>query len=184
MNDNLQTGRDLTLPTAACSETADERYARWDREAAETKAAALANPDTWIAHGDVAEDAGSIGGDVQAGPAWSKRFDRWMPSIGKWAVINDSYYVAAEDRVVGTEDAGEFEVAESHEWVQRQLEILICRDPSDPGGTEEWSDYTYETPEDPTRTDYDAYARELAGDSRAEDYPDPLTHRDAAVWAS
>jgi hypothetical protein len=64
-----------------CSETADERYARWDQEKAAGREAALANPNTWVAVGEV-DDEGDIGGDVQAGPAWARKFVQWIPEIG------------------------------------------------------------------------------------------------------
>ena len=154
-------------------ETAEQRYARWDREASEAKAAALANPDTWISVSDVVEDAGDIGGDVQAGPAWSRKFIRWMPNVGKWAVINDAYYAAYDNPNFDSDKA----VA-----IERQIETMIVGDPGQPGDTEEWSDYTYETVStEPLRNDYDAYAKELAADSKAEDYPDPVTV--APSWA-
>ena len=171
-----------------CNETPEQRYARWDREKVQSKAAALANPDTWISVSDVAEDAGDIGGDVQAGAAWSKRFVRWMPSVGKWAVINDAYYMRFSDDIED-ENSNESKI----DGVERQLEFMIVRDPNEAGDTEEWSDYEYETyyddPDSPILADHsreqalDTYARELAAGTCAVDYPDPLQRRDAAVWA-
>lgn len=148
-----------------CSETAEQRYARWDREASEAKAAALASPDTWIPQGGV-EDAGDIGGDIQAGTAHSRRFIRWIPSIGMWAVLNNSYYVAQ-----GVEPDSD---GQETTWVESQSETIICRDPSDPGGTEEWSDYEYSGRRASSiRGELDAYAREQAEASSAEDFSDP-----------
>lgn len=156
----------MTRPCCDCNETYDERHARWDREAAQAKVVALASPDTWIQVSDVVEDAGDIGGDRQAGSAWSKRFIRWMPGIGKWGVINDAYYQAGEDH----DGSG-------GEYVDRQIEYMIVRDPDRPGDTEEWSGYFYEDvntePADVRNTPLDAYAKELAADSKAADYPDP-----------
>jgi hypothetical protein len=165
----------MIKPCCPCStETADERYARWDREKATGRAAALANPDTWISVSDVVEDAGDVGGDRQAGPAWSRKFIRWMPSIGKWGVINDAYYQAGEDHG-GT--GGEF--------VDRQTEYMIVGDPDQPGDTEEWSDYIYETVNtEPARTDFDTYAKELVTDSKAKDYPDPVNVVPSWVFTS
>src|SRR6266511_1521424 len=30
-------------------------------------------------------------------------------------------------------------------YVERKTELLVCTDPADPGSTEQWSDYRYET---------------------------------------
>lgn len=157
-----------------CSETADERYARWDREASEARAAALASPDTWIPQGGV-EDPGDIGGDVQAGAAHSRRFIRWMPSVSKWAVINDAYYQIEDERSSRVDGPLYAHCnGPTVTGIDRQVELIICTDPADPGGTEEWADYVYEgVCTEPRRSDYDAYAKELATDSKAEDYPDP-----------
>jgi hypothetical protein len=142
-----------------CSETAEQRYARWDREASEAKAAAMTSPDTWIPQGGV-EDAGDIGGDVQASTAHSRKFIRWMPSVEKWAAINDAYYHAEEEY----QHDGPLI---NNQWTERQTEIIVCTDPSDPGSTEEWADYTYEKYY-PDSKDFDGYARELAGNTTAD----------------
>lgn len=56
-----------------------------------TEVAARTQPDTWIeAYPHGVSDHGDIGGDSQAGDAHGRRFVRWVPAIGLWAVINDA----------------------------------------------------------------------------------------------
>lgn len=92
----------------------------------------MAAPDTWVeAYPRVPLDEGSVGGDIQDGPAWSRRFVLWHPGTGLCVVLNVAHYVAMEDDLVHLP------------WIQRQTEWIVCRDFVDPGGTEEYADYAY-----------------------------------------
>lgn len=74
-------------------------------------------------------DAGSVGGDAQVGPAYSRRF--WAAGTELFELV-EVYGYAARDR----EDAPVV--------VQLQWGYSICSDRNDPGGTEQWADYLYE----------------------------------------
>jgi hypothetical protein len=84
------------------------------------------------------QDAGEIGGDIQMGAAWSRRFALRRPD-GQWAVITDSFYAACHDGVSGPV------TDESELYVQNQIEWQVCTDLRDLGGTETWSDYETRT---------------------------------------
>jgi hypothetical protein len=92
-------------------------------------------------------DAGSVGGDIQAGDAHSRRFVRWLPDRKLWAVINDSYYLAKCDHDADDHETYDGELRCKHcgplVWVQNQTELIICRDFTDPGGTEVAADSIY-----------------------------------------
>jgi hypothetical protein len=82
----------------------------------------------WKADGGIGP-GGDVGGDCQAGEAYDVRF--FHPKM-HGALVTAYAYAAEYDR-----NPGEF-------LVQVQTEFMICRDPADPGGTEEWSDATYQ----------------------------------------
>jgi hypothetical protein len=82
----------------------------------------------WYAEG-AAEPGGWIGGDIQRGDSYDVRFVR---DDKPGSMITVSFYAVEYD-----ECPGEFAV-------QRQVEWLVCEDPADPGGTEIWSDYSYD----------------------------------------
>jgi hypothetical protein len=92
------------------------------------------------------QDEGDIGGDIQMGAAWSRRFALRRPD-GQWAMITDSFYAACRDGVNGPV------TDESELYVQNQIEWLVCTDLRDPGSTETWSDYEYEDEERVYRMD-------------------------------
>lgn len=83
-------------------------------------------------------DEGDIGGDIQVGIAWGRRFARLLPS-GRWAVIDDAYYTVAENTRPGREDDN----AEPND-IQNQVSFTVCRDLDDVAGTEEYADMQYE----------------------------------------
>lgn len=72
---------------------------------------------------------GDCGGDIQRGDSYSVRYVRPdMPG----SLITETYYATEYDSL-----PGEF-------GVQRQVEFMVCEDPADPGGTEIWSEVTYD----------------------------------------
>ncbi len=73
---------------------------------------------------------GDVGGDAQLDESFSVRFwHRDRPG----ALVRHCYYAALDLDDLATL------------YVERQTELLACTDPDDPGGTEVWSDYRYET---------------------------------------
>ncbi len=73
---------------------------------------------------------GDVGGDAQLDESFSVRFHhRHRPG----AMVTYHYYAALDLDDLTTI------------YVERQTELLACADPADPGSTEEWSDYRYET---------------------------------------
>jgi hypothetical protein len=84
----------------------------------------------WRLDGTGITDGGDVGGDIQAGNAWSVRYVRDdMPG----SLITETVYAVKTPSGRG------------HGYAyQIQTEFLICTDPADPGGTEVWSDLTYE----------------------------------------
>lgn len=87
---------------------------------------------TWQLVGGI-EDGGDIGGDVQASDAYSVRYHH---TTNPKAMVTIGFYAAALD-VSAAAAAGPY-------TVQRQVEYMVCRDRRNPGGTEEWCDYTYD----------------------------------------
>lgn len=85
---------------------------------------------TWRADSlGLVKDAGDMGGDTQAGPAYEIRFVRddlfgALVTVSTWASV--------------TETSGGDELG----WDGR-VEYLTCTDPTDPGGTETWSRVDY-----------------------------------------
>lgn len=89
---------------------------------------------TWRLDGTGIVDNGNVGGDIQAGPAWSVRYVRDdMPG----SLITETVYA------VDWKNATRPERGHNYAY-QIQTEFLVCTDPSDPGGTEVWSDVHYE----------------------------------------
>lgn len=83
---------------------------------------------------------GGIHGGDGACEAWSRRYT-WKRPDGPWAVVTFYYYPVDIEARNGEDapDAGKFDVEE-------QFELLICTDLDDPGGTELWSYYEYDSP--------------------------------------
>lgn len=82
----------------------------------------------WKPDGGIGPGA-DAGGDCQVGEAYDVRF--LHPKI-HGALVTVYAYAAEYDN-----NPGEF-------LVQVQTEFLTCKDPADPGGTEKWSDTTYQ----------------------------------------
>lgn len=82
----------------------------------------------WENDGDGVQLGGDVGGDIQAGDSFSIRYRR---SDLPGSMVTITAYP------VGYENCPDEFV------VQTQTEYLVCTDPSDPGGTEVWSDVNY-----------------------------------------
>lgn len=108
----------------------------WDAENTRTGRALMASPRSWVeAFPRVALDCADVGGDLQDGTAWGRRFVYWhpRPGCGLFAALNVYFYAAVE---YPSDDGNVPGVP----WVQRQVEMLVCTDFADPGGTEIHSD--------------------------------------------
>lgn len=99
------------------------------------------------------EDAGSIGGDIQRGAAWSRRLI-WSDEDGRpipaqtsvfdgftplYAVIDDTWY-AVDVKANDERDDDEPIIYD----IQNQCWTCLCTDVEDSGGTEVASDYDYD----------------------------------------
>lgn len=110
----------------------------------------------WKADGSGVMSDGSVGGDIQAGEAWSVRF---VPAFeqpnadGEYAVVTEYWYATDDwsgnrDRwIQDIEPQGNDDEIE-HRWnhrfgVQCMIEFVLCKDLDDIGSTEVWSDYQY-----------------------------------------
>lgn len=82
-------------------------------------------------------DEGEVGGDIQDGTAWGRRFARLLPS-GRWAVITDTYYTVADNTRPGRNDDDQ-----TPNDIQNCTMFTVCRNMEDVGGTEEWGDIQY-----------------------------------------
>jgi hypothetical protein len=89
---------------------------------------------TWKAQQPAVTGGGDVGGDYQAGEAWSVRL---VSDQAPGALID--VYVFAEARLPDQDDGAPYHV-------QVMTEYLTCTDMNDPGGTETWSDYVYPAP--------------------------------------
>lgn len=83
----------------------------------------------WSEYGELC-DGGAVGGDIQVGTAWSRRFAR---------INEENNYEVKEVSIYATQEEGSEEFN-----VQRQIGTTICKDYTDPGSTEILSDYGYE----------------------------------------
>jgi hypothetical protein len=104
----------------------------------------------WHPDGNGVGSMGDIGGDIQAGDSYSVCY---VLSGKPGSLITVTFYPVEYDEL-----PGEF-------VVQRQVEFLVCEDPSDPGGTETWSDCAYDDVSDTvmdTAAEAEAEAREFA----------------------
>lgn len=106
----------------------------------------------WHALDDEPMDAGDVGGDIQRGTAFARRFiwadehgrplpfKHWSSSELVYALIEETYY-AVDIKETDPDD----EDAEPIIYdIQNQTELMVCRDVEDPGSTETWCDYEYE----------------------------------------
>lgn len=79
----------------------------------------------WRPDGTGLQPGGAVGGDVQATDSFSVRYTR---SDRAGAVVTVYFYgIDREHRYA----------------VETQIETVVCADPRDPGGTEQWSEVTY-----------------------------------------
>lgn len=118
---------------------------------------------TWVP--SPVEKGGVVGGDG-AGEAVSIQYT--SPEV-PGALITAYYYTV--DRVLrGWQEEDD----ESPRWdVESMTELMICTDPADPGMTEEWSDYTYDT---------DHYPISFATEAEAEEKRDAAIRRESAEF--
>lgn len=94
----------------------------------------------WREHDSGVGPGGDCGGDWQVGESVSKRFVRDdLPGSLVTVSIYPIMHSEGDTCVPRNCTPGQIELEEQIEW-------LLCDDPSDPGGTETWSDYTYESP--------------------------------------
>jgi hypothetical protein len=102
--------------------------------------------DEW--HGDGVIPGGDVGGDYQVTESYSVRYS----NPAKPGRLVDVYFYGEAQDYEGT---GPFKVAQ-------QTGYVICRDVSDPGGTEEFADYVYAYPKPGTTYDTAEEAQEAA----------------------
>lgn len=76
------------------------------------------------------QPGGDVGGDIQRGGSYSVRFVR---PDKPGSLITVTFYAVEYGCPSGF-------------VVQRQIEWLVCEDPSDPGGTENWSEVVHDDP--------------------------------------
>lgn len=88
-------------------------------------------------------------GDDQFGKVYSIRYRRPQNPDGTYSLITVGFYNQDRWQVNGEElTYDEVAVAsaplpEERYGIGQQVELMICRDADDPGGTEEWCDYLY-----------------------------------------
>lgn len=92
------------------------------------------------------EDAGDIGGDVQAGPAFERRFVLGPVTGGD---LTEPQYLVVDVAAYASEWPTFVELGKDREGAEygwdEQTQVTVCTDPSDPGGTEVWADIEYGT---------------------------------------
>jgi hypothetical protein len=101
-------------------------------------------PTQWREVGDMVQDAGDVGGDIQIGAAPERRFTHaTLPG----RVVDVTAYPIKGD---GSDPMPPEDAPIHLSW---QAHMTICRDVTDPGGTEEWADVAYPNlPEEYTGT--------------------------------
>jgi len=83
---------------------------------------------------------GDVGGDTQIGDGVSKRFIRDdIPG----ALITVSIYPIGHSE---GDTCVPRNCTPAQIDLEQQIEYLICTDPSDPGGTQTWAEYEYDSP--------------------------------------
>lgn len=80
-------------------------------------------------------NAGEVGGDIQIGPSYSRRYT-FGPVGGRYMIVEE-YRYAANDAAYRDSRAHEY-------YVQTQTMFLICTDLYDPGGSELDAEYVYD----------------------------------------
>lgn len=114
-------------------------------------------PVVWRPDGSGVLPGGQVGGDVQVGESWSRRFRPDVePVEGLHAIVEEDWFASDPD----PNEPG----PPARFTVTCQTWACVCTDPDDPGGTEEWSDYDYHESEVfyPTLEDADRAAKESA----------------------
>jgi hypothetical protein len=115
----------------------------------------------WRPDGRGVQPGGHVGGDIQTGESYSVRYCR--PDMPGSLITRTAYPV-------------EYDECPGEHVVQIQTEWLVCTDPSDPGGTEIWSDYAYDD-------DSEIYGSAAAAESAARKTADQmLGEADIETW--
>lgn len=112
------------------------RFYLYDRDRYSLVRCALVPADApqWRELGELAEDAGDVGGDIQIGAAPERRFTHaTLPG----RVVDVTAYPIKGD---GSNPMPPEEAPVHVSW---QHHLTICRDVADPGSTEEWADVRY-----------------------------------------
>jgi hypothetical protein len=109
----------------------------------------------WYPDDTGVSECGDPGGDVQVGPSWGIRLRR---DDKPCSIIDITYWAFADET-----NRGEYGVV-------RQVEHLVCNDPSDPWDTEVWSHGAQDDVNDLVmrRKEAIAYARTCADEDFAE----------------
>ena len=116
---------------------------------------------TWQPDGDVGS-GGDIGGDIQVGKdSYSVQFSR---ADKPGSLLTVTFYPVA------------YPQAPREFTVQRQVEWMVCDDPSDPGSTEVWSDVEY------TDLDDAWYASAEQAEVAARDYARAVLADGTPYW--
>lgn len=97
-------------------------------------------------------DQGAVGGDIQVGTAWGRRFHHDFGD-GTHAVADVAFYL--EDANAMSGEAG------PDLRISRQIDLIWCADPADPGSTQTGGDVRYQVVPLGGREPTDELAREL-----------------------
>lgn len=107
------------------------------------------------------DDAGDVGGDIQAGPAHSLSWQRELAD-GTFETLTLYHFAATPD---GTTTNDPWAA-----WVETMIELVRHRDAKDPGGTELAADHRYESRiSHPTLADALSAADRYTGDNECID---------------
>lgn len=121
----------------------------------------------WARREPAVHVAGDTGGDVQVGEAYDARWTRPLDG-GLTAMVSRAYY-AIREPVTG------------HLELERQTEYLACTDVADPGGTEEWREYTYRPEYGFSPTDLGARAAAYGAESPCDEEWDEVAPEYLAI---
>ncbi len=121
----------------------------------------------WVRRDPEVHVAGDTGGDIQVGEAYDARWTRPLED-GLTAMVSRAYYAIREP-------------VTNNLALERQTEYLACTDPTDPGSTEQWSEYTYEPEYGFSPTDLGARAAAYGAEPPTDGEWDEVAPEDLAT---
>jgi hypothetical protein len=103
---------------------------------------------TWIPEQQIWEEAELVAPESMGGMGYSRRYTASEKIDGLFALVTVGFYNNDRRGAYGSDDPDVSPLddtipAEERYCIGQHIEFMLCRDPEDPGSTEEWCDYRY-----------------------------------------